>query len=243
MGSRFSSLTANLTEVAVKSLAGLTVAMTVSGNEFDPEGPGWKKDSETPEYRIFYQDSPGGETRKVLLIGVVNTSPEACFVLVTDYEKFPEFMPFVQYTKLLETENVSPDIVKKWVFFYLNPPMVANRFYTIELWDEKHADGRPGVFRSRWSLDKSGRRRTPEDKDIKPKVKGGFKQPVETPLNDGFWLFEPLDGGTRTKVTYWVWTNPGGAIPPGIADKANAIALPKLWTAFTERLREKKLMK
>lgn len=222
-----------------KILALLSGAISVDGVEFSPSEPGWKEDVKSADYRTFYQDSAGGETRKVLLMGVLNASPEACFALVTDYERFSDFMPFVQFTRLLDSERVNDDTVKNWVFFYLNPPMVANRFYTIELWDEKNVDGRLGVYRSRWSMDLSGRRKTPDDRDIKPKIRGGFKKPVETPLNDGYWLFEPLEGGRKTKVTYWVWTNPGGSIPPGIADKANSIALPKLWTAFVERLKER----
>lgn len=217
----------------------LSWMMTVSVADFSPPEPGWKEDVKSGDYWTFYQDSAGGETRKVLLLGILNASPEACFSLVTDYERFGDFMPFVQYTKLLDSERVNDDTMKNWVFFYLNPPMVANRFYTIELVDERNVDGRLGVYRSSWSLDASGRRKTPDDRDIKPRIRGGFKKPVETPLNDGFWLFEPLEGGRKTKVTYWVWTNPGGSIPPGIADKANTIALPKLWTAFVERLKDR----
>lgn len=225
----------------MKKTALLSGMMTVSVSEFAPSEPGWKEDVKSDDYKTFYQDSAGGETRKVLLLGILNAGPEACFALVTDYERFGDFMPFVQYTKLIDSERVNDDTVRNWVFFYLNPPMVANRFYTIELVDERNVDGRLGVYRSRWTLDQSGRRKTPDDRDIKPRIRGGFKKPVETPLNDGYWLFEPLEGGRKTKVTYWVWTHPGGSIPPGIADKANAIALPKLWTAFVERLKERQV--
>jgi hypothetical protein len=118
----------------------------------------------------------------------------------------------------------------------LSPPMVSYRYYSLQLSDERDVEGKPGVFRSKWTLEKGQYRRTPQDPDIKDSLKSGWGDPIETPLNEGYWLFEPEDGGMKTRITYYVWTNPGGSIPLWIANKANTVALPELWSAVKKRL-------
>jgi ribosome-associated toxin RatA of RatAB toxin-antitoxin module len=223
----------------------LAALLGVSANIPDPFAgePGWVEDSHTDDYRAYTQDAPNGDIRKVLLIGSLAARPKDCFSVITDYESFPDFMPFVQYTKLLDSKKIDGNTTISHVFFFLNPPMIANRFYTIALVDEMDPDGINGAFRSKWTLEKGPFRKTPDDPQIKGHVKWGFKTPIEAIFNDGYWLFEPLEDGSKTKVSYSVWTNPGGLIPATIADKANAIALPKIWAAFKKRLAEKKFLK
>lgn len=210
-----------------------------AGAGLSPTEPGWKEVGSTDEFKAFYQDSEEGQTRKVLMIGIMDATCEEMFSVVTDYDRFSEFMPYVQFTKLLATEKVDENKSLSYVFFYLNPPMITNRFYTIELTDETNAGGMPGAYRSRWTLAPAEKRVEPDSPEIRRHVKIGFKHPVETAFNEGYWLFEPVEGGRKTKVSYYVWANPGGMIPAQIADKANAIALPKLWNAVKARVAEK----
>lgn len=219
------------------------IAMSASEIDLSVHEPGWIEAPGAHEFKAYYQDSEEGDTRKVMMVGVVNARPRDCFSVVTDYDRFGEFMPFVQFTKLLHSEKADPKKTLNYVFFYLNPPMIANRFYTIELTDEKDPGGKEGAFRSRWVLHNGAHRKALDDPLIRKHVKPSFKTPVETTFNEGYWLFEPMDDGKHSKVSYYVWTNPGGSIPAKIADKANAIALPKLWTALKNRLKEKKFLK
>ncbi|MEW5736496.1 MAG: SRPBCC family protein [Thermodesulfobacteriota bacterium] len=217
----------------------LLLACLAAGTGLSPSEPGWKESGSTEEFKAYHQDSEEGQTRKVLMIGVMDVPPEALFAVVTDYDRFSEFMPYVQFTKLLSTEKIDDNKSLSYVFFYLNPPMITNRFYTIELTDEKNMGGVAGVYRSRWTLAPPERRVAPDSPEIRRHVKIGFKNPVETAFNEGYWLLEPVEGGAKTKVSYYVWANPGGMIPAQIADKANAIALPKLWNAVKARVAEK----
>ena len=125
--------------------------------------PGWGEGSHSAEYKAYTQDTPNGDIRKVLLIGNLAARPVDCFSIITDYERFPDFMPFVQYTKVLDSSKLDEKLTVSHVFFFLNPPMIANRFYTIAIKDEKDPDGIAGAFRSKWTLEKGAFRKTPDD--------------------------------------------------------------------------------
>jgi len=173
-------------------------------------------------------------------VGVLNAKPAYCFDVVGDYEHFPDFMPYIHYTKKVHSQTVDDKKTINYVFFYLSPPMVSYRYYTIKLTDEREPDGKSGWFRSQWKLEKGKYRKTPDDADIKKHIKRGWQKPIETEINEGYWLFEPLENGNKTRVYYYVWTNPGGSIPLWIANKANTVALPDLWNALKKRLQHAK---
>ena len=67
--------------------------------------------------------------------------------------------------------------------------------------------------------------------EVQPEVKGV----VRIKLNEGSWLATPLDGGTRTRLTYTLLTNPGGLIPDFVANMSNTTAIPELFKAVGKR--------
>ncbi|MBF0118269.1 MAG: hypothetical protein HQK79_05490 [Desulfobacterales bacterium] len=201
----------------------------------------WEEINDKGDFKNYYKDDKESGTGKVLMIGVADATPARCFAVVGDYDEFPNFMPYMQYVKLINENKVDENKTINHVFFYFSAPLIAGRYYTLELADEKNPDGKEGAYRSKWTMEKGKFRRTPDDAEIKKHVKTGlFQKPVETAFNDGYWLFEPLDGGKKTKVTYYVWTNPGGSIPDMAVNKGNKLALPELWKCFTKRLKDSK---
>jgi hypothetical protein len=203
--------------------------------DLTPPESGWAERNGTKEYKTFSRISEGADSGEVMMVGVMDAPPKACFDFIVQYEKFPGVMPYIEYTKRIHSEKINENKTLNYVFFLLTPPIISSRFYTLKLEDESNADGREGVYRSQWDLEKGRFRKTPLD----PEIKGSLKNPekaVETPLNKGYWLYEPIDGGKRTKVTYYVWTNPGGRIPMWVANMGNTIALPKVWNAVKSRV-------
>ncbi|MBF0397877.1 MAG: hypothetical protein HQK78_13945 [Desulfobacterales bacterium] len=196
---------------------------------------GWVKKRETSEFTIFFRDVKGPGTGEILMIGIIDASPAKMFQIVTNYKHFMDYMPFVEYAKVLHEEKVSTKKHVSYVFFYISAPIVSSRFYTIRLTDEINFDGEEGVYRSKWDLDVGKYRKTPDDPDIKPYLQTGWQMPVETPINEGYWLLKPVDEGKKTYITYYLWTNPGGAINPELANEANVIALPKLWNTLKKQ--------
>ena len=45
------------------------------------------------------------------------------------------------------------------------------------------------------------------------------------------WKLESRDNGTQTFVTYYLFTDPGGAIPGWVANRANTTAVPNVLLA------------
>ena len=119
-------------------------------------------------------------------------------------------------------------------FTILDLPLVKNRYYTIKLTNEADPDGKEGAFRSAWVLsDDPKLDPKPSDPSLKGVVDPKYYDCVKTKANKGYWLIEP--SGSGSKVTYYVYTDPGGAVPAWIANKANSIAAPKLAKAVRER--------
>ncbi len=202
-----------------------------------PAGKGWEEKGGGSGYRTYLRYKPGSDTAEVLMVGVVPDSPRACLAVVTSYESFPSFMPYIRFTRLLRSEKAAPGKTVNTVFFYVEAPLVSPRYYTLRLVDEENADGAAGVCRSAWELERGALRKTPKDPAFAGKIKGG-NDAVETPVNSGYWRFSPLSGGRGTKVEYYVFTNPGGDIPAFVVNRSNSVALPLLWRALTKRLAE-----
>jgi hypothetical protein len=55
---------------------------------------------------------------------------------------------------------------------------------------------------------------------------------VRVRVNDGYWLLEPREAGRKTQATYYVYTAPGGAVPPFAANAANRVAVPRVFEAI-----------
>ncbi|MBI5545172.1 MAG: hypothetical protein HY901_14880 [Deltaproteobacteria bacterium] len=85
-------------------------------------------------------------------------------------------------------------------------------------------EGRQGLPKSRWTVCDKG----PEPKDGVIRVK----------VNDGTWLLEPIGDGTKTRATYYLFTDPGGSLPTWIANKANSSAIPDIFVALRKYAKE-----
>jgi hypothetical protein len=109
-----------------------------------------------------------------------------------------------------------------WVFQQLDFPFpISNRYYTIKL--TAHDPAAAGdLFRVDWHL----------AEDL-PTPRKGEGEPVLT--NKGFWKLEALENGRRTHVTYYIHTNPGGALPAWIVNLANNAAVPRVIEAVRQR--------
>ncbi|MEN9800598.1 MAG: hypothetical protein RL653_4295, partial [Pseudomonadota bacterium] len=101
----------------------------------------------------------------------------------------------------------------------VNAPLVDKRDYLIKLIDQSDWKDGKGYLKVTWSAVQDPA--TPE--------REGF---VRVKINDGMWLLEPREDGKKTWATYWVYTNPGGAIPNWIANRANGTAVPDVFKAI-----------
>lgn len=160
----------------------------------------------------------GSKIKKGMVIGIVDAPANIVWQVIGDNNNFREFMPNTEQSKVVDKikipiieeknpknakevmkiigEEVDPKIYhltgRKYSIYYfslLNLPWPAeDRWYIIMLdRDETHATH--GIYRSSWNL-----------------VTGNLKD------NYGSWHLEPY-GEERTKVTYKLFSDPGGNIP------------------------------
>ncbi len=203
-----------------------------------PDRPEWRKILDKRAFAIYTADSDMPGATRTLLSGTMHVPAEKLFETITLYDAFNEFMPYMNYSRLLSEDIQGPDRCLRLAFFFTTPPLVSPRFYTLALTDEKNADAKPGVFRSLFTQETGEHAISPDDGEIREHVKKyRIKKPVETKHITGAWVFEPETDPAATRVSYYLHMHPGGAIPSRVMDMANVVALPKLWKALKQRAR------
>jgi hypothetical protein len=182
-------------------------------------GTGWTEAYRSAELVVFTKDVEKG--RRIVAIAEVDARPEVVFNVVNDFDHYPEFMPYVIESRVL-SRNGDSEVV---AYNRIAPPFVAERDYPLKFRMTRGSLANGGVFRSEWTA-------SPE---AEPEVEGV----VRIRLNDGSWVAEPISGGSRTRLTYTLLTNPGGLIPDFVANMSNTVAIPKLFKAVMKRSVEK----
>ena len=90
---------------------------------------------------------------------------------------------------------------------------MADRWWVSRAEEVRDAQGTPGHLRRQWSsLPRS------EGEDIRARLRSRYPDAVEVPHSHGRWDLIPLPDGS-TKVIYRIVTDPGGAIPKGLASR------------------------
>lgn len=195
---------------------------------------GWVLKS-SGELTIYNRERADSPIKELLMIFSVDSPPARVYKVICDLANFKDFMPYTVVSEVLNRKEIGN---KEIVYFFtiLDLPIVSNRYYTIKLINEPDPDGKVGAFRSAWNLsDDPALDPKPNDPRFKGIVDPKFYDCVKTAKNNGYWLVEPQGGGS--KVTYYVYTDPGGAIPAWVANQANSVAAPKLAKAVKERVK------
>lgn len=189
--------------------------------------PAWELSTETDGVKVFKRDREGSAVKEMKAVGLIDAPPQAVWAAVRDLENYPTQMPYTAEAKVLaRTEG------DKLITFYsrIKTPLVDERDYIILLKDESDWQDGKGFYKVSWTV-------APKESDsLMPEKKGV----VRVRVNDGFWLIEPREDGKKTNATYYVFTNPGGAIPTFIANQGNNIAVPKVFAAIRKTVKDKK---
>jgi hypothetical protein len=202
----------------------LAVALTLPfatvclADDVQPQ-PGWKVDSRSGDVAIFYQDNAQAHARAYQAVGDVDGPPNAVYAVVTDVPAHPRFMPFT--TEAAIVQRVSP--LEVIAYEVINPPLISRRdaYFRIVL---TPGSSPTTVWKSAWTA-------LP---DFQPE-RSGY---VRLHIAEGSWLFEPLDGGARTRVTYTSLTNVGGTVPGWMANMSSASVMRKMYGAIRKRVKE-----
>lgn len=175
---------------------------------------------------VSSRQRPGSDVREVRGLGSFAAPPWVIKNVVDDVEHYKDFMP---YTKTSTQEKGGDGYIISYQ--RLEVPLADDRDYTIKIFDES-TESAAGVvvWKNRWSSAESIGR-APIDGVVRIAV------------NEGYWQLEDLDGGKHTKATYYVYTNPGGALPAFLVNAANTQAVPDLFKAVAKAAAEPRYQK
>lgn len=176
---------------------------------------------------VYSRARAGSEVREVLGKGSFDAPPWVIKNVIDDVGRYSSFMPYTEKSTI-ESQGDG------WMISYqrLAIPLADDRDYVIKLFDESHEDATGKVvWKNRWTTDgaKGG-----------PKPVDGV---VRILINEGYWQLEDLDGGKHTKITYYVYTSPGGAMPAFLVNAANTQAVPDLFKAVAKASQDPRYQK
>src|SRR3954447_6162214 len=191
----------------------------------DVKSPGknWTEAYRNNNLVIFTKDV--GQDHDVLAISELETTPAVVFSVLSDFKHYPEFMPYVQESRVLNRTN-DLDVV---TYARIAPPFVSERDYPLHVTMTRGSRSNGGVFKLEWTA-------APE---AQPEIEGV----VRVKLNQGAWIAEPVDGGKRTRLTYALLTNPGGLIPSFVIDLSYTVSIPELFDAVRKRAEKDPIQK
>ena len=144
--------------------------------------------------------------------GVIDFPPERVFRAVTDYANYDEFMPFVTRADVVRT---LPDGAVLSTQRLDLPGPFGERRYTLSV--RSRVETRPGgrIWRTQWAY-------VPGSGNIADQR--------------GSWTLEELAPG-RTLATFRLYTDPGGAVPGWMMEKALAETLPYIFDGLRQHVR------
>jgi uncharacterized protein YndB with AHSA1/START domain len=198
-----------------------TVFTASSAWALDVKSPGadWTEAYRTDELVIFTKDV--GEDRKIIATAEVAAPPEVVFKVLSDFEHYRDFMPYVEESRVLIRKGDNEVVT----YARIAPPLVSERDYPLKVRMTRGSPSNGGVFKVEWTA----------NPEAEPEVEGV----VRVKLNEGSWLAAPFNGGKRTRLTYTLLTNPGGLIPPFVVNLSNTVAIPELFEAVKKRSLER----
>jgi ribosome-associated toxin RatA of RatAB toxin-antitoxin module len=194
------------------------------------------------EIIVSAKEVDGTSLKRGEVVGVIDASPETVWQVITDINNYKHFMPRTLNSMAVAADKL-PEILQKrpsqakeveqllgpvpadtassrlpggkytsYLYSHLNFPWPCqNRWYIIKL-QQDETRAAQHCYHSSWSL-----------------VMGNLRE------NLGEWILEPFDA-TRTKVTYRLLTDPGGAIPNFLVNQGTNTTLPQIITAVKKRV-------
>jgi hypothetical protein len=187
--------------------------------------PGWEEAARTEidgrPLVVHARSRPGSAVKEVRGVGSFDAPPWVVKNVIDDVARYEDFMPWTERSPVLQRGD-------GFVVSYqrLKMPIVEDRDYVVKIVDEsvEDAQGRV-VWKNRWT----------QANELGPPPTPGI---TRIDVVEGWWQLEELDAGARTKATYYVYTSPGGSIPAGLVNMANARGVPELFGAVAQASRD-----
>ena len=181
----------------------------------------WKLSDHEKDVMIYSRPRPGSPLKEFKAVGPIDAPTTTVCAVIDDFQNYPKFMPYLTETRLIKRDGDS--IVG---YQRLSPKVCADRDYTLRVWKRSWPSADGLAFMTRWA----------PANELGPPEKKGV---VRVKLCEGKWLLEP-DGATKTRATYFIYTDTGGFIPSFIANRVNVTGITKLYAALRKQVKDPK---
>ncbi len=185
----------------------------------------WEMAANSDGVKVYGRARGDSDVREMKAMGIIEATPADVWKAVRDYDNYPKTMPYIEDGKVISREGGD-----KVTFLYskINTPLVDRRDYIIRLVDESDWQDGKGFMKVTWTVVNDMDEKVPVPKDV-----------VRVRINEGYWLLEPREEGKKTFATYYVYTSPGGSLPNFIINKANTMAVPRVFEAIKKTVTKK----
>ena len=188
----------------------------------------WERVYSADDLMIDTRSLPASAVKELRAEGALPAPPHVVRAVIADVERYPEFMPYVKVARVLEREMGGAVVVyQRLAFGALSLLGVADRDYTIRIVERvtTSADGSAGYLRE-WSL-----------VEAPPPSDDGSV--IHVPVNKGYWHLRAAGADARqTTAVYCLFTDPGGSLPTWAVNRANTLAVPKVFEAVRTAARD-----
>jgi hypothetical protein len=182
---------------------------------------GWTLSSESSGVTLYSRPHPGSSLKEFKAVGQIDAPADAVHNVIDDIEAYFRFMPFMAECRLIKRE---PDSII--TYQHLSLKICHDRDYTLRVRETSWTGPNGLVYLNQWEpANESG-----------PAEKKGI---IRVKVCEGKWLLEPEDP-TKTRATYTIYTDTGGAIPAFIANRASQIAIRRVFEAIRKQVKNPK---
>jgi Polyketide cyclase / dehydrase and lipid transport len=180
----------------------------------------WTVATNSDGVTIYSRIRSGSKLKEFKAVGEIDAPSSAVHAVIDDLEGYPRFMPYSVECRLIKRESDSILIT----YQRLSPKILQDRDYTLRIWKKSWPAADGFVYSNRWE----------PANELGPAEKKGV---VRVKICEGSWLLEP-NGAAKTRATYSIYTDTGGAIPVFIANRVSQIGIERLFAAVRKQVKD-----
>lgn len=196
------------------------VAFAEESLKVDPDD-GWKLNSNSRGVAVYARVRAGTSLKEFRAVGEIDAPAVLVHEVLDDIESYTRFMPYTIECRLVKRDG--DDLI---TYQRLAPKIAADRDYTLRISSKSWPVKGGLAFLDEW---------TPANHLGPPEKKGV----VRVQRCEGSWLIEPLNA-KKSRATYSVFSDTGGAIPSWLANYASETGIGKLFAAVRKQVNDPK---
>jgi hypothetical protein len=194
-----------------------------AAESIEPTNPndGWRFVKDSSGVSLYSRMRAGTGLKEFRAVGEIDAPTRAVHNVIDDIDGYPSFMPYTMECRLIKRDGDSFLTYQR-----LSPKIVGDRDFTLRI-HKKSWPGQDGlVYLNEWE----------PANEFGPGEKPGV---LRVKQNEGSWLLEPA-GATKTRATYFIYTDSGGKLPAFLANVASEIGIKKVFAAVRKQVKDPK---